>query len=137
MTTYRTELEEGKAERLYIMLDQKREDYALLKTGITRDTLKHRFHNYRSLNPMVELVATAEIRQRQHLETVEEMIFDFFRTEKDYDHVFGEWVAITNAEDIKAIRENGFKFFGKLWYRTKNNTYYNTMVYELWECRKR
>ncbi len=137
MTTYRTTLEEGKEERLYIMLDQKRINYALLKTGITRDTLKHRFHNYRSLNPMVELVATAEIRQRQHLETVEEMIFDFFRTEKGYEHVFGEWVAVTNAEDIEAIRKEGFKFFDKLWYRTKNNTYYNKVVCELWKSRKR
>lgn len=137
MTRYATELEKGKAERLYIMLDQKSDDYALVKAGITRDTLKNRFHNYRTTNPMLELVATAEIRQRQHLEIVEEMLFDYFRTEKGYDHLFGEWVAITNAEDIAEIRKNGFKFFGKLWYRTKNNTYYNTMVYELWDCRKR
>lgn len=137
MTTFATELEKGTAERLYIMLDQKSDNYALLKTGITRDTLKHRFQNYRSLNPMVELVATAEIRKRQNLENVEEMIFDFFRNEKGYNHLFGEWVEITNAEDIASIRENGFKFFGKLWYRTKNNTYYNTMVYKLWKCRER
>lgn len=137
MTRYATELEKGKAERLYIMLDQKTEDYALVKAGITRDTLKNRFHNYRTSNPMLELVATAEIRQRQHLEIVEDMLFDYFRNEKGYDHLFGEWVEITNAEDIIEIREKGFKFFGKLWYRTKNNTYYNTMVYELWECKKR
>lgn len=137
MTTYATTLETGKAERLYIMLDQRREDFALVKAGITKDTLKNRFHCYRTTNPMLELIATAEIRKRQHLETVEEMMFDYFRKEKGYDHYFGEWVAITNAEDIQAIREEGFKFFGKLWYRTKNNTFYNTVVYKLWQCKKR
>lgn len=138
MTTYNaTELPADKAERLYIMLDQKAEDFALFKNGITADTLKHRFHCYRTSNPMLMLVATCEIRHRQNLKNVEQMMFDYLRKEKGYDHVFGEWVAITNAEDIKAIKEQGFRFFDKLFYRTKNNTHYNLPVYKLWDCRQR
>ena len=138
MTTYNaTELPTNKADRLYIMLDRKSRDFALMKSGITSDTLKNRFHCYRTSNPMLQLVATCEIRKNQNLKIVEEMIFDFLREEKGYDHVFGEWVAITNAEDIEAIEKDGFRFFEKLFYRTKNNTYYNMEVYKLWNCRKR
>ena len=137
MTRTATELESGKKDRLYIMLDQKAPNFALVKDGITSDTLKNRFHCYRTSNPMLQLVATAEIRKNQDLREVEDLMFDYLRTEKGYDHVFGEWIAITNAEDIEAIKREGFRFFGKLFYRTKNNTFYNKMVYELWDCRKR
>ena len=137
MTKNSTTLEAGKKDRLYIMLDQKAADYALVKAGITSDTLKNRFHNYRTSNPMLTLVATCEIRKNQDLHDVEDKFFEYFRNEKGYDHVFGEWVAITNAADIEAIRTQGFRFFGKYFYRTKNNTFYNKMVYELWDCRKR
>ena len=137
MTTIATELEKGKKDRLYIMLDQKGTDFALVKAGITSDTLKNRFHCYRTSNPMLLLVATAEVRKNQDLHAVEDAFFDFFRNKKGYDHVFGEWIAVTNAADIEAIKTQGFRFFEKLFYRTKNNTFYNKMVYELWDCRKR
>ena len=138
MTIYNaTELPTTKADRLYIMLDQKAPDFALVKGGITSDTLKNRFHCYRTSNPMLVLIATCEIRKNQDLKDVEQKFFDFFREVKGYDHVFGEWVAITNAKDIEAIKREGFRFFEKLFYRTKNNTYYNTEVYKLWNHRAR
>lgn len=138
MTIYNaTELPTDKANRLYMMLDRKSRNFALVKAGITSDTLKSRFHCYRTSNPMLQLVATCEIRKNQDLKNVEKMFFEFFREEKGYDHVFGEWVAITNEEDIDAIEKEGFRFFEKLFYRTKNNTYYNMEVCKLWECRKR
>lgn len=137
MTTIATELEKGKKDRLYIMLDQKGTDFALVKAGITSDTLKNRFHCYKTSNPMLLLVATAEIRKNQDLHAVEDALFDFFRNKKGYGHVSGEWIAVTNAADIEAIKTQGFRFFEKLFYRTKNNTFYNKMVYELWDCRKR
>lgn len=137
MTKIAKTLETGKADRVYIMVDQKAPDFALVKAGITSDTLKNRFHCYRTSNPMLLLVATAEVRKNQDLHKVENMFFDFFRNEKGYDHVFGEWIAVTNAEDIEAIKTQGFRFFQNLFYRTKNNTFYNKMVYELWGCRKR
>lgn len=137
MTRTAKTLESGKADRVYIMVDQKSPDFALVKAGITSDTLKNRFHCYRTSNPMLLLVATAEVRKNQDLHKVEDMFFDFFRIQKGYEHVFGEWIAITNAEDIEAIKTQGFRFFQKLFYRTKNNTFYNKMVYELWGCRKR
>lgn len=137
MTRPAKTLESGKADRVYIMVDQKSPDFALVKAGITSDTLKNRFHCYRTSNPMLLLVATAEVRKNQDLHKVEDMFFDFFRIQKGYEHVFGEWIAITNAEDIEAIKTQGFRFFQKLFYRTKNNTFYNKMVYELWGCRKR
>ncbi len=138
MTTYNaTELPTTKVDRLYIMLDQKAPDFALVKGGITSDTLKNRFHCYRTSNPMLVLVATCEIRKNQDLKDVEQKFFNFFREVKGYDHVFGEWVAVTNAEDIEAIKREGFRFFEKLFYRTKNNTYYNTEVYKLWNHRAR
>jgi len=138
MTTYNaTELPTNKADRLYIMLDRKSRDFALMKSGITSDTLKSRFHCYRTSNPMLQLVATCEIRKNQDLKVVEQMFFDFLRVEKGYEHVFGEWVAITNEEDIEAIEKEGFRFFEKLFYRTKNNTYYNMEVRQLWDYRKR
>lgn len=138
MTIYNaTELPTNKANRLYIMLDRKSKNFALVKEGITSDTLKNRFHCYRTSNPMLKLVATCEIRKNQDLKNVEKLFFEFFREEKGYNHIFGEWVAITNKEDIDTIEKEGFRFFEKLFYRTKNNTFYNMEVYKLWECRKR
>lgn len=137
MTTHRTTLEKGKADRLYIMIDERNPSYALVKAGITSDTLKNRFHHYRTANPLLELVATCEIRKNQDLKTVESMFFEYLRNEKGYEHIFGEWVVIDNAEDIKAIKEQGFRFFEKLFYRTKNNAFYNAQVYKLWKCRPR
>ena len=132
-----TELPKDKADRLYIMIDQKAENFALVKGGISRDVLRNRFHSYRTSNPMLELVCTCETRKNQDLENVEQLVFDFLRDVKGYDHFCGEWVAVTNAEDIEAIRRDGFKFFEKLYYRTKNNTYYNLPIYQLWPVRAR
>ena len=86
---------------------------------------------------MLTLIATAEVRTNQNLEDVEEKLFNFCRTEKGYDHFYGEWLVLDNAEDIEAIKREGFKFYGKMFYRLKNQTFYRKMVCELWEGRKR
>ena len=137
MTTYNaTELPTDKAERLYIMVDEK-PDFALVKEGITRDSLKARFNQYRSHNPMVMLVATCELRRRRgQLEDVEEMFYDFMK-EKGYEQFHGEWIKVTDREAVEAIKREGFRYFENLFYRTKNNTYYNKMVCELWTSRKK
>ena len=132
-----TELPKDKADRLYLMIDQKAVDFALVKDGISRDFLRNRFHSYRTSNPMLELVCVCEPRKNQDLETLEQLMFEFLHNEKGYDHFCGEWVAVTSAEDIEAIRRDGFKFFENLYYRTKNNTYYNKAVCELWPVRAR
>ena len=130
-------IELGKAERLYIMIDYKGKGIALVKVGITKDTLKNRFHTYRTCNPWLQLVATGEIRKRQSLKVVEKMFFDYLRNEKGYKHVFGEWVLIDNEEDIEQITREGFKFFDKLFYRIKNHTLYNQTICDLWNYRDR
>lgn len=126
-----------KADRFYIMLDRKGTDLALVKVGITSDTLKHRIHAYRTSNPFLVMVAVSEIRKNYDLKTVEEMFFDYLRQEKGYEHAFGEWLIVDNAEDIEAIEKQGFRFFGKLFYRTKNNEFCREQVRNLWDYKKR
>ena len=127
----------NKADRCYIMLDRKGADLALVKVGITSDTLKNRIHSYRTANPFLELVAICEVRKNQNLHKVEEMFFDYMREVRGYEHAFGEWVVVTNAADIDAIETEGFRFFEKLFYRTKNNEFYREQVRNLWNYRKR
>ncbi len=136
-TRIANEIENGKKSRVYIMIDQRAPDFALVKNGISADTLKNRFNQYRSSNPMLTLVATAEVRSNQNLETVEKMLFEYCRTEKGYNHFYGEWMVIDNAEDIEALKREGFRFYGKMFYRLKNQTFYRKMVCELWQGRKR
>lgn len=126
-----------RADRFYIMLDRKAIDLALVKVGITSDTLKNRIHAYRTSNPFLMLVAVSEIRKNFELKAVEEMFFDYLRKEKGYEHAFGEWVIVDNAEDIEAIQELGFRFFGKLFYRTKNIEFCREQVRNLWDYKKR
>lgn len=127
----------GKADRFYIMLDRKGIDIALAKVGISQDTLKSRLHAYRTSNPLLKLVAVCEIRKNYDLKTVEEMFFDYFRQVKGYEHAFGEWVIINNEDEINALEELGFKFFGNLFYRIKNNSFYREEVRKLWSYNQR
>ena len=126
------ELVKGKAERCYIMLDIKSDNLALVKVGMTQDTLKHRLAGYRTANPFLELVAICEVRCNQNVFDVEERCFQFLRQTKGYEHAFGEWVIIDNEDDILAIQSQGFRFFEKLWYRTKHHEMYNEQVRNLW-----
>ena len=42
---------------LYIMMDRKGADIALVKNGLSADTLYNRFHSYKTSNPWLECVA--------------------------------------------------------------------------------
>lgn len=119
-----------KAERVYVMLDKKSEDFALAKVGLTADTLFNRLHSYKTGNPLLELVAIAEIRKNQTLRKVEKM----FHAELDdkFENLCGEWYVINDKETIKEIEENGFKYFGKLNYRIKKRQMVNMAIVNLW-----
>lgn len=130
-----TKVPTNKAERLYIMVDEK-PGFALVKDGMSRDNLKNRFNQYRSSNPMLLLVATCEIRKNQNLEKVEKMFYDFLKA-KGFEQLHGEWIKVTDPEVVEGIKRDGFKYFDNLFYRTKNNTYYNKMVCDLWASRKK
>ncbi|MBR4155414.1 MAG: GIY-YIG nuclease family protein [Bacteroidales bacterium] len=119
-----------KAERVYIMLDKKSEDFALAKVGLTADTLYNRCHAYKTGNPLLQLVAVAEIRKNQTLKKVEKMFHEALGN--DFEHLCGEWYIIQDKETIKAIEENGFKFFGKLNYRIKKREMINSTIVNLW-----
>lgn len=127
----------NKADRLYIMLDRKANNRALVKVGITEDTLKNRIHCYRTSNPLLELVAVSEVRTNYDLHAVEDLFFDYLRETKECEHIFGEWLEIIGEEEIEAVATLGFKYFDKLFYRVKNIEFYNIEVCKLWASRKR
>ena len=129
MTTTEFELK-TKAERVYIMLDRKREGYALAKVGLSSDTLYNRFHSYKTSNPLLELVAVAEIRRNQTLRKVEKMFHEVL--EKSFVHLCGEWYIIEDEEIIEFIENEGFTFFNKLNYRIKNKKMINDLIVNLW-----
>ena len=131
------ELPNNEADRLYIMLDRKERNRALVKVGITQKPLKSRMHCYRTSNPLLELVAVSEVRTNYDLHIVEELFFKYLRETKECDHIFGEWLEIIGEEEIEAVATLGFKYFDKLFYRVKNIEFYNVEVRELWEGRKR
>ena len=123
-----------KAERIYIMLDKKSDDVALVKTGKSADNLRNRFHAYKTGNPWLECVAICEIRKKQTLSNVEKLFHIF--CEENFTHVCGEWYLIEGKDEIEKIETMGFNYFGKLVYRIKAKENINKKVCELWENRK-
>lgn len=123
-------------EWLYIMLDRK-ENGALVKVGISRNTMVSRMHVYKSANPCLQLVATADVRKNFVLEEVEDICFDYIKQNFNGTHKCGEWIFLNDKAEIDAIEQNGFKALGKITNRIKNISMYNTEVCNLWETRKR
>lgn len=130
-------LPSDRANRLYIMLDQRSADFALVKTGITSDTLFNRMRKYKTANPLLTLVATCEVRKGKDLRKVESLFFNYYRKTRGYNHFVGEWIEMTSKKDIAAIRKNGFEFFTDLKGYIKKVTYYNMPVYQLWKSIER
>ena len=123
-------------EWLYIMLDKKANG-ALVKVGLSRNSLQSRMHVYKSANPCLQLVATANIRKNCVLEEVENMCFDYIKQSLHGTHKCGEWLFLNDENEIANIEKNGFKALGKIVYRVKNISMYNIEVCDLWESRKR
>ena len=119
-----------KAEWLYIMIDKKDNDCALIKTGLSRDTLYNRFHHYKTGNPWLVCLAVCEVRKRQNLAKVEKLFHAF--CEENFPFICGEWYLVEGKEEIKKIEEMGFDYFGKLTYRIKGKEIVNKKVCELW-----
>ena len=117
-------------ERLYIMLDKKSANYALVKTGMSTDKLKRRMNGYRTANPLLRLIDTVEIRKGTNIWEVESKFHELLA--KQYEHLYGEWYVITDSAEIKAIEKHGFKHFDELKWYVKNRTHYNTRVVDLW-----
>lgn len=119
-----------KADRIYIMLDKKTEDCALVKTGKSADTLYNRFHSYKTGNPWLVCLAICKIRKRQTLSNVENLFHTF--CEENFKPLCGEWYLVEGKEEIAKIEEMGFNYFGKLTYRIKEKEMVNKKVCELW-----
>lgn len=119
-----------KADRIYIMMDRKSEDCALVKTGKSADTIYNRMHSYKTGNPWLVFLAVCEIRKRQTLSNVEGLFHRF--CEENFTPVCGEWYLVEGKEEIDKIEEMGFNYFGKLIYRIKQKEMVNKRVCELW-----
>lgn len=120
-----------KAESVYVMLDRKGINLALVKTGLTADTFRNRFHCYKTSNPWLQCVAVANLRKGQNLKKVEKMFHKALA--ENFELVCGEWYKITDSALIDEIEKDGFQFFGKHlnWY-IKNKEMINTTIAELW-----
>jgi len=122
---------------LYMMVDRKRVG-ALIKVGISSDSFKNRIHAYKTSNPCLELVATADLRTGYEIKEVEQMFFQVIKQNCNASHKCGEWLYVEDEKIIDAIEEKGFRYFdNRTKARIKNITMYNKEVCELWESKKR
>ena len=123
-----------KADRIYIMMDRKSEDYALVKTGKSADTLYNRMHSYKTGNPWLIFLAVCEIRKRQTLSNVEGLFHRF--CEENFTPICGEWYLVEGKEWYKELTKDlGINEIHNwtdrnqitkvvLYYLDKNNKYY-------------
>ncbi len=124
-----------KAKWLYIMMDKKTPSRALIKTGLSTDTLRNRFHSYLTSNPWLVCVAVCEVRNNQSLKKVEKL---FHRAcENRFAHECGEWYVVKGKEEINAIKELGFDYFEELKGRIKSREIVNKKISELWNRNKK
>lgn len=124
-----------KAKWLYIMMDKKSPSCALIKTGLSADTLRNRFHNYLTGNPWLVCVAVCEVRRNQSLEKVEKLFHQL--CEEKFTHECGEWYVVKGKEEITKIRELGFDYFEELNGRIKSKEMINKKISELWNRNKK
>lgn len=115
---------------LYIMMDRKGADIALVKNGLSADTLYNRFHSYKTSNPWLECVAICKTRKNQNLKKVEHLFHEYCN--EHFEHVCGEWYIVRGEEEINKIATQGFNYFGKLTYRVKAKEMVNRKIFEMW-----
>ena len=123
----------SKAMRIYLMLDRKGLDCALVKIGITADILKNRLCKYKTTNPWLECIAICEIRKTQNLMEVEKLFHQFCKDH--FTFICGEWYLMTGEKEIEELATKGFDYFGKLKYRVKNKEMINKKICDMWKSR--
>lgn len=117
---------------MYIMMDRKADDIALVKCGQTTTTLRDRFHSYKTSNPFLECVAISEVKKTYSLDYVEDLIHALCEKHKKMTFLCGEWYIIKGKKEIEKLQNKGFLYFRGVNSALKNKEMINQKIYEMW-----
>lgn len=126
-----------KKNYVYIMMDKKADDLALVKCGQTTSTLRDRFHAYKTSNPFLECVAISEVKKTYSLNYVEDLMHFLCDNHKQLSFLCGEWYVVRGKEEIEKIQNKGFLYFRGVNSTLKNKEMVNQKICEMWGSAKR